>query len=880
MASPSPDEELADLLAEFYADPLGHVIFSYPWDTEKSIQLVDWYSDDLKTLIPVENNDKKVSVWDLMEPYRKRFPNVRFGPDWWACDFLDEVGREVKKRGFDGRKAVAPIQMATLSGHGIGKSVIVAWLIKWILDTRPLSKGIVTAGTADQLRTKTWAEVGKWHKMSLTSHWFDYSSGRGSMSLAANRTDARGQSLKEQWRCDAQTCREENSDAFAGLHAANATPFYIFDEGCHDDQTEVMTETGWKPFAALASADRLLTPEGWQTPSHLHVAHRKGTMLSIEKRGLSLCVTPNHDMYGRSQKGVLKKVQAQDVSESGLIAPRTVEWSAPDVGVTDDEIQLAAWYYSEGHLISNTYECKVREQKAPEFFGFGITNNVDHGISDLLDRLGLKWSKNGNQWLVYDRERAAAFAQRGRTCLDKAPPTEMLALSQRQLRVFLDIYATGDGYRHRQQTILYTSSRKMADVLHAMAVLAGYNASLTRRALAGKRSWIKDHWATSSADGWVVSLSETGEGAHLKRSVFKPIEYDGMVYCATVPAGLLLTRRNGTVLWSGNSAVPDKIYEVREGGTTDGEPMTFDFGNPVRNSGRLFEEAEGKLRHRYIVRHIDSRTVQITNKERIQQWIDDFGEDSDFVKVRVRGRFPSAGSLQFIPTADVEEAMRRPLFLDRSAPLIIGVDVARFGDDESVIYPRLGKDARSWAPIPGKGRYRGLDTVQLVGKVIETVRNFRQLGKQVSALFVDGGGVGGGVVDQLRNLGYNPIEVQFGGGATDKTTYRYKSDEMWGNLRDDLKAGLILPGDDNETGGVLKEQLTQREYGYTKQGNKVHLEAKEDMKKRLGGDFASPDVADALACTYAQEVVALADTFAGQPLFAQHEYDPQVDKVN
>lgn len=558
MASLSADEELAEMLAGFYADPMGHVIFSYPWDTEKSIQLVDWHSEDLKALIPVENNDKGASVWDLMEPYRKRFPNVRFGPDWWACDFLDEVGREVKKRGFDGRKAVAPIQMATLSGHGIGKSVIVAWLIKWILDTRPLSKGIVTAGTADQLRTKTWAEVGKWHKMSLTSHWFDYSSGRGSMSLAANRTDARGQTLKEQWRCDAQTCREENSDAFAGLHAANATPFYIFDEG---------------------------------------------------------------------------------------------------------------------------------------------------------------------------------------------------------------------------------------------------------------------------------------------------------------------------------SAVPDKIYEVREGGTTDGEPMTFDFGNPVRNSGRLFEEAEGKLRHRYIVRHIDSRTVQITNKERIQQWIDDFGEDSDFVKVRVRGRFPSAGSLQFIPTADVEEAMSRPLFLDRSAPLIIGVDVARFGDDESVIYPRLGKDARSWAPLPGKGRYRGLDTVQLVGKVIETVRNFRQLGKQVSALFVDGGGVGGGVVDQLRNLGYNPIEVQFGGGATDKMTYRYKSDEMWGNLRDDLKSGLILPDERHETGGVLKEQLTQREYGYTKQGNKVHLEAKEDMKKRLGGDFASPDVADALACTYAQEVVALADTFAGQPLFAQHEYDPQVDKV-
>src|SRR5262249_26020418 len=147
--------------------------------------------------------------------------------------------------------------------------------------------------------------------------------------------------------------------------------------------------------------------------------------------------------------------------------------------------------------------------------------------------------------------------------------------------------------------------------------------------------------------------------------------------------------------------------------------------------------------------------------------------DSDFFKVRVKGQFPSAGSLQFIPAAYVDNAMRREAV--GTGPLVIGVDVARFGDDESVVYARIGDDARSFPPW----RFHGLDTVQLVGKVIEVIRSFRSLGLACAALFVDGGGVGGGVVDQLRALGYDPIEVQMGSSPTDTDTYRFKGDECW-----------------------------------------------------------------------------------------------------
>jgi hypothetical protein len=324
------------------------------------------------------------------------------------------------------------------------------------------------------------------------------------------------------------------------------------------------------------------------------------------------------------------------------------------------------------------------------------------------------------------------------------------------------------------------------------------------------------------------------------------------------------------------SGIPDKIYEVREGGTTDGEPMIFDFGNPTENSGMFFENMEGTKKHRYTRRSIDSREVALTNKPRIQEWIEDYGEDSDFVKVRVRGMFPSAGSLQFIDSHLVDAAMERELpAFDKGAPLIIGLDIARFGGDESVIYPRLGFDARSFMPE----RYRRLDTETLVGHVGNMIQRFRDLGYEQYHLFVDETGIGGPVVDRLRGLGYNPYGVNFGNKAINTKAYRYRSDEMWGALKGNLPK-LVLPSLKTETGRDLRAQLTQRHFGYVLGGSKVHLETKADMKTRLRKEAASPDIADALALTFAQPISFNMRGFDPMPaMMAQHEYDP-FDLIN
>ena len=503
---------LARDMGRFYADPLGFVMYAWPWDTDPALQVV-----------------RLQSPWDLLY-------GCAYGPDAWACEILTDIGNAVQERGFDGVRPVAPIQYAVSSGHGIGKSALIAWLTWWIASTRPMSRGTLTANTMDQLASKTWAGVAAWGSKCITRHWFDLTTGKGAMRLSHKQH-------RDDWFVQAQTSREENSEAFAGQHAASSTSWYGFDEA---------------------------------------------------------------------------------------------------------------------------------------------------------------------------------------------------------------------------------------------------------------------------------------------------------------------------------SAIPAKVWEVAEGGKTDGEPMHFAFGNPTRNTG-AFAECFGRMRHRWDTRQIDSRKVQITNKPLLDGWVQDYGENSDFVRVRVRGVFPRASSTQFIARDLVDEAMRRPAetrhWIGRTAA--VGVDVARFGNAQSVIRTRIGRDGAS---IPVK-RFRGLDTVQLASKVAEHVGELKQLGLKV-VLFVDGGGVGGGVVDNLNRLNHDPIEVNFGARADDQRKYANKRAEMWGRAKEWLRIGCLTPDE------LLATDLTAVEYGFNAQ-DQVQLERKEDMEKR---GLASPDDADALALTFAQPVPEYEEPLAGARTARQsREHDPYQD---
>ena len=467
------DLVLADECSRFYADPYGWVMWAFDWD-----------HGELKGF---------------------------YGPDDWQEETLREIGREVVLRGFNGIDAVAPIREATASGHGIGKSALTAMIILWILSTRPHAKGIITANTSDQLRTKTWGELGKWLSRCIVGHWFEYNNGRGSMNIYHK-------SYPESWRADAQTCREENSEAFAGMHSASSTPFYVFDEA---------------------------------------------------------------------------------------------------------------------------------------------------------------------------------------------------------------------------------------------------------------------------------------------------------------------------------SAVPNKIWEVAEGGLTDGEPMFFVWGNPTRNYGK-FRECFTRASHRWNTRQIDSRTTTRPNKKLIAEWAKDWGEDSDFFRVRVLGRFPRSGDMQFIGNEDVFGSMKRGAgrYLGDD-PLICGVDLARGGEDECFIQFRRGQDAKSEKRyrIPGEDSRNSMQVASKLADILDR--------HQPDVTFLDVGSMGGPIGDRLRQLGYHVVDIGFGHNADDEKRYANKTSEMGARCRDWIIHGGALPDDPR-----LEMELTARLFDQDKK-DRLILQSKKDMKKVIG---VSPDRADALYLTFAQKV--------------------------
>ena len=199
--------------------------------------------------------------------------------------------------------------------------------------------------------------------------------------------------------------------------------------------------------------------------------------------------------------------------------------------------------------------------------------------------------------------------------------------------------------------------------------------------------------------------------------------------------------------------------------------------------------------------------------------------------------FTAAGDDQLISLADAEEAARRTLRPDdiKDAPRILGVDPARFGDDRSVIFARQGLQA--FAPAV----FRGIDNMELAARVAAKIQDWKP-----DAVFIDSG-AGAGVIDRLRQLGHDVVEVPFGGKATNPSLFLNRRAEMWFEVADWLRMGGAIPND-----SALKQELATPIYWYDAAGRRV-LEPTDDIKKRLQGG-GSPDLADALALTFAYPV--------------------------
>lgn len=309
-------------------------------------------------------------------------------------------------------------------------------------------------------------------------------------------------------------------------------------------------------------------------------------------------------------------------------------------------------------------------------------------------------------------------------------------------------------------------------------------------------------------------------------------------------AGLHNQGKRIVLIFDEASGIDHKVWEVALGALTDEntEIIWLAFGNPTQNTG-AFRECFGKSRALWHTRQIDSRAVEGTNKAYLDELVRTYGLDSDIVKVRVLGQFPSASSMQFIASGLVEEAQQRVSASISSDPLVFGVDIARFGDDHSTLAIRCGRDAKS---RPWK-RWHGVDTMTVAGDVALEAQKWHP-----DAIFVDVGAMGAGVIDRLRQLGVeNVFEVNFGSKGRDadwaagvRIKTANKRAEMWSSMRAWLEYGAIP--DEQQ----LFDDLTGVEYGYDAE-QRILLEKKEHMRSR---GLSSPDDADALALTFAEMV--------------------------
>lgn len=290
------------------------------------------------------------------------------------------------------------------------------------------------------------------------------------------------------------------------------------------------------------------------------------------------------------------------------------------------------------------------------------------------------------------------------------------------------------------------------------------------------------------------------------------------------------------IIYDEASEIDDAIWEATEGALTTGwGAIWLVFGNPTKNTGRFYE-CFHRFEHRWIGRTIDSRTAKKADKDLLQRWVDDWGEDSNYVRVRVLGLFPTAGSNQLIPMDVVQTAQARKYTETqvRYAPVVMGVDVGRFGMDKSVVYVRQG-----YATLEVR-KVHGLDGPSLANLISGMNSIYHP-----DAIFIDELGVGASPVDHMRLIGLKFIPVNVGKKAKFPEKFKNLRAEIWAATRDWLMAGGAIPYDSE-----LVRDLTEPQYDFTSK-NQIILESKDDMRSR---GVPSPDIGDALALTFTHEV--------------------------
>ena len=281
------------------------------------------------------------------------------------------------------------------------------------------------------------------------------------------------------------------------------------------------------------------------------------------------------------------------------------------------------------------------------------------------------------------------------------------------------------------------------------------------------------------------------------------------------------------------SGIPDIVFQVAQGSMSTPGSVILMAGNATRNQG-YFHRAFHDLRDRWWTKKVSSEDVP-TARGHIEEIANAYGTDSNVYRVRVLGEFPTSDDNTVVPLESIEAAMLRQV--DHYGKYIWGLDVARFGDDRTVLIKRR-QNALPRKPMI----WRNKDTMQVAG-LVKLEYDETRLEDRPTAIMVDVIGLGSGVVDRLKEDGLPVKGINVAEAAPIKERYSRLRDELWFRARDWFADQSCVVVRDDE----LTAELSTVKYSILPTG-KVKVESKDEMKKR---GLRSPDIADAFVLTFA-----------------------------
>lgn len=828
-----------------------------------------WRKDPLRAILELFpfGTDPKYSLVRLQEPWRSRYPNCTYGLDAWACEVCDRIALRVAEHDFDMVNAVDPIRVAVASGHGPGKGApLNAWVDtpqgrkRWgdlvvgdylfgadgkavritgfpYCGVRPCYRVEFDDGSfAVVSQEHLWNVRGRHERRHNLGTWRTLET-QEILKLGVKRPN--GKALARQWEIPRQQ-PVEWPDADLPIDP------YFYGLWLGDGVV-------WQP---------LITTDELEAIAHLR---EKGLELSVHKSNKGECYLVrllglrdyrqyfNAGSYEREipecflYASVEQRLELlrglvdsdADVGKKGTLTYSTtsfvlaeqVAWLVRSLGGKAQRhpaVKKAFYKNANGERIA-CRDCVRLTITMPRGVRLGYTTHKVSRIRPTIeDRYLTRWI-----------DKIEPCADQVIRCVSVDSPDGLYLMG--------DFIVTHNSFFVGALTWWIMTTRPNCKGTITATTMPQLEAKTWAQVASMQKDCLTGHWfeITQGRGSMRMYAKESREGWACTAQTSKEENSESF-------AGQHAASSTSFYIFDEASGIPDKIWEVAEGGLTDGEPMIFAFGNPTRASGGFYN-----CFHRDAARwdtfKVDSRNAQLTNKKQIAEWAEVYGEDSDFFKVRVRGEFPDNASVQFIPTSAVEAAM------SREAPgvggnsfkrAIVGLDIARFGDDASVIATRIGRDAAS---IPLKevrkldGPMVGQALAAHCGYLLDTLK-FREV-----RIYFDRAGVGSSVWDWLRyeyndpRVRYYPVD--FGTKAQKSNVYANKRIEMWGRMKEWLITGDgCLPKNDD-----LQMELISPEFSYNDRQQMV-LERKKDLKDRIG---CSPDHADALSLTFADEMADL-----------------------